>query len=195
MALLPNLGLPIPEEGGADWRIEYNAVLLALDAQLAITSHTHRNGVLPLSGQEPDDSRTLFEIADEYIVGSLVIISDLSVQVGNLSFEEDAGIKNLATASWVAATKKLTQANAFINYTFTSGDKININGGTGVTKGFFEIALKQDDSTIVLTLATLSGVDLPVTPPADITSKRAFQTIAGFVPELDIPLFFNYAKI
>ncbi len=72
----------------------------------------------------------------------------------------------LATATWTAATKTLTQVGAFASYTFTAGDVIVITGGTGAKIGAYVIASRTSDDAIVLSKSLASG-DLST---GDITS-------------------------
>lgn len=65
------------------------------------------------------------------------------------------------TATWTAATKTLTQASAFTDYTFVEGDEIEILDGTGATTGFYTIASRTSANAIVLS-TSLSSVDLLV---------------------------------
>lgn len=167
----------LPAEGANLWRELYNAAF-----QTGL--HTHENFVPPESGEDPDSSRTVFTIPHRYKTGSLIPVynrNELHLIVGGPEFEEDWGIANLATATWLdsGGEKQLTQAGAFAAYTWVSGDKIYISAGTGVTPGWYEIASKVDDDNITLTTDTLSpGVDLAT---GDIVSKAAFKTLT-FTP-------------
>lgn len=55
-----------------------------------------------------------------------------------------------STATWTASTKTLTAASAFTNYSYVSGDEIEINAGTDVTTGVYKIASRTSASAIVL---------------------------------------------
>ena len=80
---------------------------------------------------------------------------------------DEVGI-NLATATWTAATRTLTQVGH--GYTFVANSKvINITGGTGATTGLYEIESATANDIVLAastTLedvqggATLSGIDL-----------------------------------
>lgn len=67
-----------------------------------------------------------------------------------------------APATFTNATKTLTKAGAFANYTFKSGDIVKITAGTGVTLGRYNIASKVDANSITLT-ADIGGAN-----PADV---------------------------
>lgn len=165
----------LPAEGALFWRAVYNAIL-----QLGM--HTHSKFVPPESGENPDSSRTVFTLPERYIAGSLVPVSNrlpLHKIVASPEFEEDWGIANLATATWLDSSgeQQLTQVGAFSGYTWASGDDIYISAGTGVTPGWYEIASRVDDDSITLTLDTLSpGVDLAT---GDIVSKAAYRTLTA----------------
>jgi len=92
---------------------------------------------------------------------------------------EVTNIITLATATWTASTKKLTQTDAFENYTFVPGDYIYIVSGTGVTStGFHKVAGKIDDGNITLETVIAAG-DLAT---GDIVSKgfwRILYTVAA----------------
>lgn len=57
---------------------------------------------------------------------------------------------------------------AFADYTWASGDKLKITGGTGITPGVYEIASKVDDDGILLTAS--AGSDA-----ADVTTENVTQ--------------------
>lgn len=57
---------------------------------------------------------------------------------------------SLTTATYTAATRTLTQAGAFENYTFANGDVVVITGGTGATPGCYRIASRVSDDAITL---------------------------------------------
>lgn len=57
---------------------------------------------------------------------------------------------NVTGAAYVAATKTLTIAGGFVNWTFVPGRKLFVSGPVGVTAGAWEIASKVDDNTITL---------------------------------------------
>mgnify|MGYP003579071396 CR=1 FL=1 len=52
-------------------------------------------------------------------------------------------------AAWTAASRTLTLASAFTDYTFVEGDEIQITGGSG-TEGFYEIESRTSANAIVL---------------------------------------------
>lgn len=62
-----------------------------------------------------------------------------------------------STATWTVATLTLTQASAFTNYTYVSGDEIEILDGTGATTGVYKIASKASANAIVLSTSLASG--------------------------------------
>lgn len=57
----------------------------------------------------------------------------------------------LTAATWTSATKTLTQTGAFTNYTFYSGDTIELTDGTGLTAGEYQIASRTSANAITLT--------------------------------------------
>lgn len=61
------------------------------------------------------------------------------------------------TATWTAATKTLTAASAFTNYSYVSGDEIQIIDGTGATTGVYKIASRTSANAIVLETSLASG--------------------------------------
>lgn len=71
---------------------------------------------------------------------------------------------NLTAATFTTSTKNLNQTGKFSGYSFTSGDKIYITGGTGITTGLYEVASRTDDDNIVLV------EDIGGTNPSDVTS-------------------------
>lgn len=80
----------------------------------------------------------------------------------------------LATATWTEATKTLTQAGAFADYSYTAGDVIVIESGTGAAPGVYPIASRTSDDAIVLTESLSSaGADLAT---GDIVSAWAGMT-------------------
>lgn len=83
----------------------------------------------------------------------------------------DPGGPSVATANWTVATKTLTQTGAFTQYTWASGDQINITAGTGITAGWYEIAGKTDNDNVTLTTNLAAG-DLS---NSDIESAEAAQ--------------------
>jgi len=72
---------------------------------------------------------------------------------------------NIAAGAFTTATKTLTKVGTWATYTWTSGDRIGITGGTGVTAGSYAIASKVDDDSITLT------EDIGGANPADVTSS------------------------
>lgn len=78
----------------------------------------------------------------------------------------------LTTATWTEATKYLTKIGAFTSYTWVSGDRIYITGGTGITPGCYEIASKFDDNNLVLaTSPSTAAIDLSA---ANITTSTGW---------------------
>lgn len=62
-----------------------------------------------------------------------------------------------ATATWTAATKTLTAASAFTDYSFLAGDEVIILDGTGVTEGVYKIASRPTANTITLETSLAAG--------------------------------------
>lgn len=60
------------------------------------------------------------------------------------------GSITLSAATWSETTLELSQTGAFTNYTYLVGDTVQITGGTGATVGWYKIASRTDDDTIVL---------------------------------------------
>ena len=78
----------------------------------------------------------------------------------------------LSTATWTEGTLTLTQTNAFSAYAWTSGDRIYLTGGTGITPGTYTISSKTDSSNIVLASSPSSAnIDLS---SGDITSSHGW---------------------
>jgi hypothetical protein len=67
------------------------------------------------------------------------------------------GILSGTTATWTAATKTLTQASAFTNYSFLAGDEIAISFGTGATLGTYKIASRVSANAITLETSLAAG--------------------------------------
>ena len=78
------------------------------------------------------------------------------------------------TATWTAATSTLTETGAFTDYSFLSGDEIQILDGTGATTGVYKIASRTSANAIVLD-GSISAVDLAT---GDISWQIHPQTIA-----------------
>ena len=70
----------------------------------------------------------------------------------------------LTAGAWDYSEMNLTEADAFKDYTWREGDQIHIDGGTGIVAGWYTIASKTDDDTIVLETAPKAG------DAADVTS-------------------------
>lgn len=61
---------------------------------------------------------------------------------------------DITGGTWTQATKRLVKTGAFTSYTYASGDRIYITGGTGVTAGWRSIASKVSNDEIELTDTT-----------------------------------------
>jgi hypothetical protein len=78
---------------------------------------------------------------------------------------------DLTGATWTEATKTLTKAGAFTDYTWLEGDTLDDVSGTGATDGTYEVASRVDANSI--TLATSIGAaangqtDIAATLPND----------------------------
>jgi hypothetical protein len=79
--------------------------------------------------------------------------------VGTSALINLRGVVTGTTATWTASTLTLTDTGAFTDYTFVAGDKLEIISGTGATTGFYEVASRTDDDSVVLQ-ATISSSDL-----------------------------------
>jgi hypothetical protein len=75
----------------------------------------------------------------------------------------------ITNATWTNGTLTMTKVGAFANYTWTSGDKISVTGGTGATVAVYTIASKVSSDAITLT-ATIGA-------PADGSTDIAFTTL------------------
>lgn len=89
----------------------------------------------------------------------LSVSSGLSKRPGSYSIAAIDRHFTLAGATWTAATRTLTETNAFTNYTFTTGDIVFLRTGTGIRSGPYEIESKTDASNIVLR-ESISSTDL-----------------------------------
>ena len=84
----------------------------------------------------------------------------------------------IAGGTWDASALTLTKTDAFADYTWAEGDQIYVSGGTAVTTGWYDIASRTDDDTIVLT----ADITTNASDPADVTTTA----IGGeFVPHWD----------
>lgn len=54
------------------------------------------------------------------------------------------------TAGSFKGTDTLTESGKFTNYTFVSGDEIQITGGTGVTEGFYEVTARVSANALTI---------------------------------------------
>ncbi len=68
------------------------------------------------------------------------------------------GVLSGTSATWTAASKTLTQASAFTNYSFVSADEISVPDGTGVTSpGVHKIASRTSANAVVLATSIAAG--------------------------------------
>jgi len=111
------------------------------------------NHAVPGGMSEEIDSIALINRAGEFFVG----IHRWAFLIGREAFLDLRGAITLTGASWVSDTKTLTKAGAFADYTFLSGDRIEITSGTGATTGRYTIASRSNDNAIVL--STTFGAD------------------------------------
>ena len=80
---------------------------------------------------------------------------------------------NYTAATWTAASRTITKANAFSGYTFVSGDLHYISAGTGHTPGWYAIASKVSDSAITLAAAAgLAGANNADTAGTHIATQH-----------------------
>ena len=70
--------------------------------------------------------------------------------VGRTELIDLRGAVSGSTATWTFASLTITETGAFANYTFVAGDQIEIESGTSVTTGFYKVASRTDDDSIVL---------------------------------------------
>jgi hypothetical protein len=91
---------------------------------------------------------------------------------GNWSAPE-TWVSNIACAitggTFTNATRTLTKTGAFASYTWASGDKLYVTGGTGVVAGFYAIASKTSSDAIVL------SADIGGATPSDVTTSGIFR--------------------
>jgi hypothetical protein len=90
---------------------------------------------------------------------------------------------DITGASWVEATRTLTSAGSFTNYTFVTGDTILITAGTNTTLGLYEIESRVDNNDIIL----VTGSSLGATAAA----------IAGTMDndQVELPTDFDFQRI
>ena len=74
----------------------------------------------------------------------------------------------ISSATWNNTAKTLAKTGSFVGYTWREGDIINVTGGTGWTTGFYRVASKTDNDTIVLT--NLDGTAISVTGSSDVAA-------------------------
>jgi len=77
--------------------------------------------------------------------------------VGRSALLDLRGVASGSTATWTASTKTLTQASGFTDYSFLSGDEIQITDGTGATEGVYKIASRTSANEIVLATSLAAG--------------------------------------
>lgn len=94
--------------------------------------------------------------------------------VGRTALIDLRGALSGSTATWTASTKTLTQASAFTNYSWLTGDEISITSGTGATTGVYKIASRTSANAITLA-SSLSSTDLAT---GDIAWRIEPQTMA-----------------
>ena len=75
----------------------------------------------------------------------------------------------LTAATFTTTTWTLNQTGVFSAYTWVSGDKIYITGGTAVVKGLYEVASRTSDDEIVL----VGDITSDVSSPTDVTAEDA----------------------
>ncbi len=88
----------------------------------------------------------------------------------------------LATATWTAATRTLTQVGAFASYTWAAGDAIVINGGTGAATGVYRIASRVSDDAITLASAPVDNESGVVVSDTDLATGDITSTFTGLTP-------------
>ena len=104
------------------------------------------------------------------------------------TFAADDGITATVTAAdWTDVGNILTETGAFAEYSFSAGDEIFIDGGTGVLlTGLYVIASRTDDDNIVLVENLLLGdvTDNSVTSGA--VNTHVAQNNLGFGTGIDL---------
>ena len=75
----------------------------------------------------------------------------------------------LTAATFTTGTWNLSETNAFTSYTWATGDRIYISGGTACTVGYYTIASKTDASNIILSV----DITTDASSPTDVTSDSA----------------------
>lgn len=66
---------------------------------------------------------------------------------------------SIVDGTWTDATRTLTKVGAWANYSFLSGDTINILDGTGASPGVYEIESKTSSDAIVLRTSIGAAAD------------------------------------
>jgi hypothetical protein len=87
-------------------------------------------------------------------------LKEVETDISLLSLEVD-----FSSGAWTVATKTLTKVGEFASYTFASGDMIRVTAGTDTTVGWYAIASKTDNDSIVLvkSISTSDQTDISCT--------------------------------
>jgi hypothetical protein len=102
------------------------------------------------------------------------------------------GTVTITSGTWTEATRTLTKASGFTNYSWLAGDRIEIESGTGATAGFYAVESRTSANAIVLATSIGSGADaqtdiaatleLPsVALPSDFGSVLDLKLTEGFL--------------
>ncbi len=87
----------------------------------------------------------------------------------------DIAVTIASGGTFTESSKNLNKTAAFASYTWASGDRIYITGGTAVVAGSYEVASKTDDDNIVLVLDITSDAS----DPTDVTAEDATTLYLG----------------
>lgn len=94
----------------------------------------------------------------------------------------------LTSVAWTVATKTLTKANAFTNYTWRQGDYVNVTGGTGATAEYREVASRVSANAITL----VSGTGMSGSDQTDYTIDgvgEVYNMVVDFAEQAPVSLF------
>lgn len=98
------------------------------------------------------------------------------------------GSISLTAASYVHATRTLTQAGAFTNYVYVAGDRLEADSGTGVTVQSYPVASRTNANSIVLAAPGLGSAADAATnivarlPNASVALPSDFMAFVGQRP-------------
>lgn len=88
---------------------------------------------------------------------------------------------SVTNATWTPGSLTLTKTGAFASYTLLYGDRVTIDGGTGVSLGSYEIESKTDN-TLVLRASIGSSSATDVSATLHLTGLALPSDFRGFIP-------------